>query len=51
MEADEIKENETKAELEPSKDTDNIEWMEKQIEEAKAVYGDDFGEDISEGFE
>lgn len=38
-------------ELDPVNDSDNIEWMEKQMEEAKAIYGDDFGQDISEDFE
>lgn len=49
MEADELDEKEPAPD--PSKDADNIEWMEKQMEEAKAIYGDDFGEDISEDFE
>jgi hypothetical protein len=26
-------------------------WMEEQLRQAKEVYGDDFGEDISEDFE
>lgn len=30
----------------PTKDSANIAWMEKQIQEAKQIYGDTFGEDI-----
>ena len=39
------------AEQDPSKDPENIAWMEEQMEAAKAIYGDNFGEDISEDFE
>lgn len=49
MEADEFEEK--VPEPDPVKDEENIEWMEKQMEEAKAMYGDDFGNDISEDFE
>lgn len=35
----------------PTKDPVNVAWMEKQIEESKAVYGDTFGEDIEESFD
>lgn len=35
----------------PTKDPANVAWMEKQIEEAKAVYGETFGEDIEESFD
>jgi len=48
MEAEEEAES---TEQDPSKNAENIEWMDKQMEEAKTMYGDDFGEDISEGFE
>ena len=34
----------------PTKDPANVAWMEKQIQEAKAVYGEDFGEDIEDDF-
>lgn len=37
--------------LDPTKDPTNIAWMEQQIEEAKAVYGETFGEDIEESFD
>ena len=55
MEAEELAEAEaakkSPEELDPLKDPENIEWMEKQLEEARAIYGDDFGQDISEDFE
>lgn len=35
----------------PTKDPDNIKWMEEQIRLAKKVYGDSFGEDIKMDFE
>jgi hypothetical protein len=35
----------------PTKDPANVAWMEKQIEEAKQVYGETFGEDIEDSFE
>lgn len=35
----------------PTKDPANVAWMEKQIEEAKAVYGETFGEDIEDSFD
>lgn len=38
----------------PMEDPDNQEWvkkqLEKEMEEAKKLYGDDFGEDIEEDF-
>lgn len=51
MEADEAEGQKSPGEPDPSQDADNVEWMEKQMEEAKAMYGDDFGKDISEDFE
>lgn len=35
----------------PTKDPANVAWMEKQIEEAKAIYGETFGEDIEASFD
>lgn len=35
----------------PLKDPANIAWMEKQLQEAKVMYGDSFGEDIDDIFE
>lgn len=35
----------------PTKDPDNIAWMEEQIQQAKEKFGDSFGEDIEESFE
>lgn len=34
----------------PSKDPENIKWMQQQLEQAKHVHGDTFGEDIEEVF-
>ena len=55
MEAEEFGEEEPPSSLtetvDPLKDPENIKWMEKQMEEAKAMYGDDFGQDISEDFD
>lgn len=44
-------EDQSKPISDPTKDPDNIAWMEKQIQEAKAQYGDDFGEDLDLNFE
>jgi hypothetical protein len=35
----------------PTKDPANVAWMEKQIQEAKAIYGESFGEDIKDDFD
>jgi site-specific recombinase XerD len=35
----------------PTKDPANIKWMEDQIQAAKKVHGDTFGEDIEDTFE
>ena len=35
----------------PIKDKDNIAWMEQQIQNAKSIYGENFGEDIEDFFE
>lgn len=50
------KQQEAKApEANPAEDPDNKSWMEevmrKEIEAAKEIFGDDFGEDIKEDFE
>lgn len=34
----------------PAKDPANIAWMEEQMRKAKAIYGENFGEDIDEDF-
>lgn len=36
--------------VDPTQDPANIEWMNEQIEQAKELYGDSFGEDISKDF-
>lgn len=36
--------------LDPLSDPANKEWVEKQLAEAKKIYGDDFGEDIDTDF-
>lgn len=35
----------------PTKDPANVAWMEKQLQEAKALYGESFGEDIEDSFD
>lgn len=35
----------------PTKDPDNIAWMEEQVRKAQGIYGETFGEDIEESFE
>jgi hypothetical protein len=35
----------------PTKDPDNIKWMEEEMAKAKAQYGPDFGEDVKVNFE
>lgn len=35
----------------PTRNPDNIAWMEEQINKSKEIYGDSFGEDIEEVFE
>ena len=52
--ADEMEAAEQEAESAPSdptQDPENIAWMQEQMEKAKALYGDDFGDDISENFD
>lgn len=34
-----------------TKEATNVAWMEKQIQEAKAIYGETFGEDVEENFD
>ncbi len=43
--------NSKSATQDPTKDPDNVAWMEEQIRKAKEVYGETFGEDIEETFE
>ena len=43
--------SEEKPAIDPAKDPENIKWMEEQLQAAKQVYGDTFGEDIEENFE
>lgn len=61
QELQELKEMEAKASstdhavkdepTDPVKDPDNVAWMEDQLQQAKQLYGDSFGEDISENFD
>lgn len=50
MEEEELKENAAE-EYDPTQDPDNVAWMEDQMAQAKEMYGENFGEDISEVFE
>ena len=43
--------NESKPVEDPTKDPENLKWMEEQIQKAKEVFGEDFGEDIQENFD
>lgn len=40
----------TKVTNDPTLDPDNVQWMEKQLAEAKSLYGENFGEDINDEF-
>lgn len=35
----------------PTQNPENVKWMQEQIEKAKEIYGNDFGDDIDDGFE
>lgn len=35
----------------PTKDPENVAWMEEQLKKGKETFGDSFGEDIEENFE
>lgn len=37
--------------ISPAQDPENIKWMNEQLEKAKHIHGDTFGEDIDEKFE
>ena len=42
---------ETTPPVDPTKDPDNVKWMEEQIKLAKEVHGDSFGENVEMDFE
>lgn len=42
---------EEKTTPDPTKDPDNLKWMQDQLEKAKQMYGESFGEDIEDSFE
>lgn len=44
-------EAESKSEQDPTKDPDNVKWMEQQIQQGKELWGENFGEDIEETFD
>lgn len=37
--------------VDPTKDPENVKWMEEQIRISKKIHGDTFGEDIDDNFE
>lgn len=37
--------------LDPTRDPDNVRWMEEQLRIGKTIHGETFGEDIEENFE
>lgn len=45
-----LKQAQSKESVDPMDDPGNKEWVEKQLAEAKEVYGEDFGEDIELDF-
>lgn len=45
------REGEASIKSDPTKDPENIKWMEEQMAAHKEKFGDDFGDDISESFE
>jgi hypothetical protein len=51
MEAMDEAERQTAETVDPREDPKNIEWMQKQIDDAKKQFGDDVGEDLSISFE
>lgn len=42
---------ETAAKSDPTKDPENMKWMENQLRIGKQVHGETFGEDIDDQFE
>lgn len=49
-EMEEMKRQAAKAAADPTKDPENIKWMNEQLEAYKKQHGDTFGEDIEETF-
>lgn len=47
----EAAQHEAKPTSDPTKDPNNIKWMEDQLRAAKEIHGDSFGEDISVDFD
>lgn len=43
--------SESKPITDPTKDPENVAWMEEQVQKAKEVYGENFGEDIEVNFD
>lgn len=39
------------AQQDPTKDPENVAWMEEQMKQAKKMFGEDFGDDVDESFE
>lgn len=50
-ELEEMKRMAEKASIDPTKDPENVKWMNEQLEKYKQVYGESFGEDIDETFD
>jgi hypothetical protein len=44
-------EEETKPTQDPTKDPENVKWMEDQLTQGKKIFGDSFGDDIEDDFE
>jgi len=43
--------NSKSANQDPTKDPENVAWMDEQIQKAKEIYGESFGEDIELDFD
>lgn len=50
-ELEEMQQEAAKQAIDPTKDPQNIKWMEQQMAQAKQAHGETFGEDIEEDFE
>lgn len=44
-------EEEAKTTQDPTKDPENVKWMEDQLAQGKKIFGDTFGENIEDDFE
>lgn len=50
-ELEEMKKMVAQQATDPTKDPENVKWMQQVLEQAKKVHGDSFGEDVDESFD